>query len=55
MKWRHYADHQLAPLGRSQGGAIKAIIKWLHMGDRIYINPPPLVEDPDRFYRSGEK
>jgi len=19
------------------------------------INPPPLVEDPDRFYRSGEK
>jgi hypothetical protein len=19
------------------------------------LNPPPLVEDPDRFYRSGEK
>ena len=33
MKWRHYADQKLAPLGRSQSGSINPITVWLHMGD----------------------
>jgi len=29
---------------------------WIYsVAFSIDINPPPLVEDPDRFYRSGEK
>jgi len=31
IDWLHYTDHDLAPLGRSQGGSIKAIIEWLHI------------------------
>ena len=33
VHWLHYADRQLAPLCRSQGGSIMPITEWLHMGD----------------------
>lgn len=33
INWLHCADHQLAPLTRSQGGSIRAITEWLHIGD----------------------
>ncbi len=32
LGWLHYTDHRMAPLARSLGGFIKAIIKWLYIG-----------------------
>jgi len=33
MAWCHYDEHQVAPLRRSQGGAITVNTKWIHMSD----------------------
>jgi hypothetical protein len=30
LMWRHYADHQAAPLCRSWGGSFMPISEWLH-------------------------
>jgi hypothetical protein len=49
IKWIHYPDHQVAPLGRSQGGSIKAITEWLHMGDHQQIQ-----QAKELFDRMGE-
>jgi hypothetical protein len=44
----------------SFGGLILAVMgywvkKWTGVIFSIDLSPPPLVEDPERFYRSGEK
>jgi len=31
--WPHYGDHGLAPLRRSSGGSITAILKWHYSSD----------------------
>jgi hypothetical protein len=33
IDWPHYGDHGLAPLRRSSGGSITAIIKWHYSSD----------------------
>jgi hypothetical protein len=34
----------------------RALRKWINLFNlSIGLSPPPLVEDPERFYRSGEK
>jgi len=33
LKWRHYGDHQVAPLCRSWSGSIMPIMEWRLYGD----------------------